>query len=108
MAEIRWVDRDAEGKIKGHYARKQDWHKAEDFVTEDSAELLAFDAEMKAQQEADQKAAKDKDALIGKLSTDVASLTAELTSAQTKLSALDKLQADVEALKASKRDMIVR
>lgn len=102
MAEIRWVDRDAEGKIKGHYARKQDWHKDEDFVEEGSAELVEFDAKSKAAMEAAQKAAADKDALIGKLSTDVAALTAELVSAQSKLSVLDKLQADVEALKASK------
>jgi len=43
MAEIRWVDRDAEGKIKGHYARRQGWHTDTDFVTEDSAELVEFE-----------------------------------------------------------------
>lgn len=99
MAEIRWVDRDAEDKIKGHYARKQDWHKAEDFVAEDSAELLAFDAKIKADMEAAQKAAADKEDLVAKLSGDVASLTTQLSAAETKLS---ELEADLAALKAPK------
>lgn len=80
MAEIRWVDRDAEtGKIKSHYARKQDWHKAKDFVEKDSAELVEFDAEMKAQQESAQKAAADKDALIVTLSTKLATLEGKVS-----------------------------
>lgn len=69
MAEIRWVDRDKAGKICGHYARRQDWHKETDYVPEDAPELLAFEAEQKAQMEAAQKAVADKDAMISTLSS---------------------------------------
>lgn len=100
--EIRWVDRDAEGKIKGHYARKQDWHKDEDFVAEDSPELVEFDAKAKAEMKAAQDAVAAKDALIGKLSADVVALTAELVAANTKLAELDQIKADIAALKVTK------
>lgn len=102
MAEIRWVDRNAEGKISGHYARKQDWHKPEDFVVEDSPELLAFDQKMKDDMKAAQDAVAAKDALIGKLSADVATLTTQLSEANVKLAELDQIKADVAALKVAK------
>jgi hypothetical protein len=102
MAEIRWVDRNEQGKICGHYARKQDWHKENDFVLEDAPELLAFNTASKAAMEAAQQAQADKDALIGKLSADVATLTAQLSEANVKLAELDQIKADVAALKVAK------
>ncbi len=104
MAEIRWVDRDAEGKIKGHYARRQDWHKDEDSVLEEAPELQTFNAAQIAQMESSKKAAADKEALIGKLSGDVATLTTQLAAANTKLLELDQLKADVAALKDAKAE----
>jgi uncharacterized protein involved in exopolysaccharide biosynthesis len=56
----------------------------------------------KAAMEAMQKAITDKDALISKLSTDVATLTTQLQAANTKLSELNQLKADVAALKVAK------
>ena len=65
--EIRWIDRDKDGKICGHYARKQ--RDGQESLPEDHPELLARDAETKALMDAAQKAASDKDALITEMKT---------------------------------------
>ena len=45
MAEIRWVDRDAEGKIAGHYARMQ--REGQESLWDDCAEMQEFAAYLK-------------------------------------------------------------
>lgn len=75
--EIRWIDRNAEGKICGHYARKQ--REGQEFLPEDHEELLAFNAKSKAAMEAAQQAAAQKDALIVEMSTKLAAMEKDIT-----------------------------
>jgi hypothetical protein len=48
--EIRWIDRDKDGKICSHYANKQ--REGQEYLPEDHPELLAFaEAQKQAQDE---------------------------------------------------------
>lgn len=77
---------------------RQEWLK----TAKSEVDALKVQKADKAAMESMQKAIADKDALISKLSTDVATLTTQLQAANTKLSELDQLKADVAALKAAK------
>ena len=46
MAELRWIDRDSNGKICGHYACKQ--REGQECLSEDSEEMIAFSNQQKA------------------------------------------------------------
>jgi hypothetical protein len=93
MAEIRWVDRDAEGKIKGHYARRQ--RDGQESIPEDHPELIALRTEQEQAETAhrlvDMSRREELDALADWLRTqsrDVlekfADMQAELDIAKTK------------------------
>lgn len=97
--EIRWIDRNAEGKICGHYACKQ--RDGQESLPEDHTELLAFDAANKAAMEAAQQAAVDKEKAVTDLTAAVATLTTQLAEAQAKLAKIDKIEADVADLKTA-------
>ena len=88
--EVRWIDRDKDGKICGYYARKQ--RDGQEFLPEDDPELLARDAETRAQMEAAQKVTLDKDALI-------LDLKARLDASDLKIAEMD---ASLKSLKSGR------
>lgn len=77
---------------------RQEWMK----TAKSEVDSLKVQKADKAVMESMQKAIADKDSLISKLSTDVATLTTQLAATNTKLSELDQLKADVAALKVAK------
>lgn len=77
---------------------RQEWLK----TAKSEVDALKVQKADKAAMESMQNAIAYKDALISKLSTDVATLTTQLQEANTKLSELDQLKADVAALKSAK------
>lgn len=62
MAEIRWIDRDEQGKICGHFARKQ--REGQESIAEDAPEYVAWEAAMKQTQTDAQEAERVKQAKL--------------------------------------------
>jgi len=94
--EVRWIDRNTEGKICGHYARKQ--REGQECLPEDHTELVTFDDGMKAQMELAQQAAKDKEVFVASLDAKIAELDAKIALVDTLAKAVD---AKVELLKVA-------
>ena len=61
---MRWVDRDAAGRVRGYYAHRQAWHADSDATAANDEELLAFDAAMHVATEAAQRKGGEQAALL--------------------------------------------
>lgn len=88
--EIRWVDRDKDGKICGTYACLQ--RDGQESLSEDHPAMLEFVAVSKAEREAFEAVASAKEDLV-------ASLKSRLDAAEEKLVLLDK---EIKTLKDAK------
>ena len=100
MPEVRWIDRDKDGKITGDYARKQ--REGQESIAADAPELLARNAELKAEMETAAKAQTDLTAEVANLKTvkqDKAAADEKALSIEARLLALE---ADVKGLKEVK------
>jgi hypothetical protein len=96
--EIRWIDRDKDGKINGHFTRKQ--REGQESLPEDHPELLAFNVASKAAMEAAQtlQAAKESD-LLNRLAIAESKLL-EFESIKSRLVNLETAAKPVEPIQA--------
>lgn len=81
MAEIRWIDRDSQGRICGHYACKQ--REGQESLPADAPEILARDAAIKAEM----------DAAMAEQPASVKELGDRITALEARIAKLEKAKA---------------